>query len=140
CPEDDPCHRLGQPIFVLIRYDRRFRHSRVLNQNALNLGRTHPRTTNLQHVIGPAIEPVVTVAVLMEFVTSTNPIALDRLLGSLVAVPVSRASRLTLDPKIANFARRHWLALIVENFHFTARHGAPAGTLPYIARRIGNKN
>src|SRR6266853_4487298 len=99
CLEHDPSDRLGQTIFVLIRHDSDFRHARMLHQDALDLRRAHPCAADLEHVVGPAIEPVVTVVVLMKLVTGGNPIPLDRLFGSLVAVPVSRANRIAFDPQ-----------------------------------------
>src|SRR5437868_15309941 len=92
----------------------------MLNQNALDLGRTHPHTTDLEHVVGPAIKPVVTIVVLVELVARRNPIALDRLLGFIVRVPVSCASCLALHPEIAYFACNCRLALVVQSFNFQA--------------------
>src|SRR5712692_5238988 len=112
----------------------------MLHQDAFDLGRAHPRTTDLEHVVGPAIEPVVTLVVLMKLVTSRNPMALDGLFGFVLTVPITCANRIALDPQIANFARRYWLPLVVQDFHFTAGNGASARTGSYCAGRIGNKD
>src|SRR5258707_13712907 len=92
----------------------------MLNQNALNLRRAYPGSADLEHVVGPAIEPVVPVAILMELIAGTNPIALDGLLGSLVAVPLSRAKYFALLPQIAKFAGRPSESLVLKEFYFAA--------------------
>src|SRR2546426_8167535 len=82
--EYDERLRLDQPIAVFLADDGDFQHGRVLDQRGLDLDRRDPDTADLQHVIGAAGVPEVTVLVLPILVAGLDPRTEERLLGLVV--------------------------------------------------------
>jgi len=106
----------GQAILVLSCHHSGFRHGRMLYQDALDLGRATHAPLNLEHVVGPAIEPVVTVAVLVELVTGRNPMPLDRCFVFSCGSSKRRKPASFLIHKLPISARRYRLPLVVQGF------------------------
>lgn len=106
----------------------------MLTQDAFDFGGAHPNTADLEHVIGPAIEPVIALTVLVKLVTGGNPTALYRLFGFFVAVPISRASCIGIDPQSADITSCDRLTVVVEDLRFITRNDASARAVSYPAR------
>ena len=86
--EHDPGDGLGEAVLVLMHDDGDFSDGFVFEQDVFNLHRADPDATNLEHVVGAAGEPVVSVLILIKLIAGAKPVAMDGLLRALVPVPV----------------------------------------------------
>src|SRR5262249_54532529 len=138
--EDDERLRLDQPIAVFLTDDGDFQHSRVFYQRGLDLDGRDPDTADLQHVIGAAGVPEVTVLVLPILVSGLDPRTEERLLGPVVLVPVEGHRGVALDAQIADLAPRHRPAVVVHDRRLIAGHGHPRGARPNLIRTVREKD
>src|SRR5207245_8854312 len=120
--EDHVGHRLFQVVGISPTDDARLLHGRVFDQSVLDLHRTDPDAAHLKHVVGTSRIPVVAVGVARELVAGPDPVAFNRVLGSLMLVPVIGADAVAPDEKVADGAVRDVIAGLIDDPGLVPRH------------------
>ena len=108
----------------------------MLDERRLDLDRRDPQAADLDHVVGPALVPVVAVLVHAVAVAAEEPLAEDRVLGLLVLRPVERQRAVALHVQVSGLARGHGLAVRIEDLHLVAGHGLAAGSRPEVVEPV----
>jgi hypothetical protein len=135
--QDHPRHRLVQPILVLVRHNGNFRHGRRHSLNFLT--GSPPCTADLKHVVGAAIKPVVTVAVLVGLIASTSNCPEWSAWFSRDNSSKPR-KLLRSSPKKCQFRRLPPAGPGRQGFSVRSPELRVRWTVPNIARRIGHEN
>src|SRR5205085_2322670 len=133
-------HRLFQGVGIAPSHNPRFLYSRVFDERVLDLHRADPDPAHFQHVIGAAGIPVEAVGVAIELVAGADPLALDRVLGAFVLVPVVGAGAVALDQEVAHGAIGDVDARIVDDPCFVARDQLAGRAGTSTGWTIGNKD
>ena len=81
---------LHQSVASVVANDRALQYGFMLQQTVFNFRRRDKNTTDLQHVVGAAVVPVIAVAVDVHLVSSSAPIARESFFGFLVRVPIAK--------------------------------------------------
>src|SRR6187200_896844 len=87
----------------------------MLDECVLDLDRTHPQSSDLEHVVGSTRIAEIAGLILRVLVAGPQPLALEGILRPFVLVPVERTRRIAANPQVANLARCDRNAGIVEN-------------------------
>src|SRR5262249_43250123 len=96
-------------------------------EGALDLRRTHPLATDLEHVVGSPRVPVVAVLVDGVLVAGPQPMAFEGVLRLLVLVPVAGAGRVAADPQVPDFAAWYRDGGVIEDARVVATDDLAAG-------------
>src|SRR5262245_3554864 len=138
--EHDEGHRLDERVVILPADDAAFEDGGMRDERVLDLDRTHPQTTHLQHVVGTARVPEVALLVLGVLVAGPEPTPFHRVLRLLVLIPVTGADRIPLNPKIPNLPDRHRLTGIVEHPRAVTFDNQAARTRTDVARPVRDEH
>src|SRR5579859_7882429 len=85
------------------------------NQRILDLHWRDPLAAHLEHIIRTASIPVETVFILIILIASVNPVAINRVFGLFVLVPILRSDAVATNQQVADIALWHGLPCLVGN-------------------------
>src|SRR5262249_3335047 len=139
-PQDHVRQRLDQPVVVLTPDHARFQNRGMLHEGILPPAGRNPNDAALEHRGATAGIPEEPIGVLVVLVARANPVALDGVLGLLVLVPIHGAGGIATYQQIADLARRHRLASLIENARLIASDQPARGPRPYGIRLVGDED
>src|SRR6266478_3821544 len=134
----DAGDRFGQFVFVLAEDHRRFLYGGMLDQHALNLNGADPHAAHFQHVVGSSRVPKISVFILIVLVARPDPMALNRVFGLLMLVPIVSTGRVGLNQKIADFTLHNRPVVVVHDSGLEPGNNLSTGARSRSRRDIGD--
>src|SRR6266446_5938369 len=134
----DAADRFGQFVFVLAEDHRRFLYGGMLDQHALNLNGADPHAAHFQHVVGSSRVPKISVFILIVLAARPDPMALNRVFGLLMLVPVVSTGRVGLNQKIADFTLHNRPVVVVHDSGLEPGNNLSTGARSRSKRYIGD--
>ena len=108
----------------------------MLGQSGLDFEGGDIDAADFEHVIAAARIGVAAVGVLDILVTALDPDALEGFIRFGAVAPIHQRCAGALDVKVADFARRYRLTVLVAQLDAVARHWPAGAAVAYLARTI----